>query len=838
VTSHPAHRLPFFEEWSLWKTVALRGAGFPIHTLEPLAAPELIEALDDVLHCEAAHQTAREKAKELCRQRLQGADEEQRKTWRRANRLLKKGRMPEPISGESRSQTLFRQVGATREWVEQARQRLDQELDRQHQRVSEYLREVAGQDRLREAVAWQNPHALRTAIDPLARSPIASRNQQLRSREELLVSYLQRYCAKNDSIGFFGPFGWAQCQDEGPALSLQCGPGVERNCRAYFEYWAIDALVQAARRLPRLWPWLFVSLHPWWVLAGPHLVDPRGRTMTLQPGIAQLLDLCDGRRTAGELARALARDPGNRFQNEQQVMGVMDEFIRQGALAVGLNVPVVPRAERILRHRLTAVGDSGLRDDLLAKLDDLTAKRDAVLVARGESDKLLEAIDTLEVAFANLTGKGASRHQGQVYAGRALVYADCNRDVELRFGPDCYQRLGPSLSLVLRSARWYSREIGQRFGAAVAELHAGAAQRFGSDNVPLTMLWGALHDAADRVVNQVAAELQERWAGVLDWQEDERHVQFKAAELRQSVEEQFAAPAPGWPQAHFQSPDLMLAAKSEQDIAKGSFLFVMGETHANGNTLMQPVFLENSPDPNSLLEAYRLDQPLPQFMTVIARNHRGHRVAPDSLAAGDLHLAINDAASWRDPRQVVAIGSLILKRDEQGWALHSLADRRRFPLEAFYRVFLGYRSGTRFKPVAGGAHVPRITIDQLVLHRETWQVANRSLHFVGITNEAECLIAIRKWVRALGLPRWVFMRFASESKPIYVDLESPVSLRVMVKALRQDRKESPDGELVISEMLPTPEQCWLTDKHGQRYSSELRLVLFDDKPIKLSPKGD
>jgi hypothetical protein len=30
----------------------------------------------------------------------------------------------------------------------------------------------------------------------------------VRRREEVIASYWQRYCSKNDTIGFFGPLGW------------------------------------------------------------------------------------------------------------------------------------------------------------------------------------------------------------------------------------------------------------------------------------------------------------------------------------------------------------------------------------------------------------------------------------------------------------------------------------------------------------------------------------------------------------------------------------------------------------------------------------------------------
>ena len=83
-------------------------------------------------------------------------------------------------------------------------------------RLSAALHEAAGLPALREAVAWQNRHALTTGIDVLVRRgpEPGKRNAQHRQHEALVASYLQRYCAKNDSIGFFGPVGWSQIDDD------------------------------------------------------------------------------------------------------------------------------------------------------------------------------------------------------------------------------------------------------------------------------------------------------------------------------------------------------------------------------------------------------------------------------------------------------------------------------------------------------------------------------------------------------------------------------------------------------------------------------------------------
>lgn len=93
-------------------------------------------------------------------------------------------------------------------------------LDLFGDREDEQLPALAGDPGFREAVTWQNRAALRNAVDRV--SPADSGGRQ-RRRLETVASYWQRYCAKNDTIGFFGPLAWGQFTDDGPALSVRSG---------------------------------------------------------------------------------------------------------------------------------------------------------------------------------------------------------------------------------------------------------------------------------------------------------------------------------------------------------------------------------------------------------------------------------------------------------------------------------------------------------------------------------------------------------------------------------------------------------------------------------------
>jgi len=86
------------------------------------------------------------------------------------------------------------------------------------------LREIAADPAFREAVTWQNRDVLANAVDGLLKAAGQTSNQ--RRREEIVARYWQRYCAKNDTIGSFGPLAWGELRDDGPALKSGLFSGV------------------------------------------------------------------------------------------------------------------------------------------------------------------------------------------------------------------------------------------------------------------------------------------------------------------------------------------------------------------------------------------------------------------------------------------------------------------------------------------------------------------------------------------------------------------------------------------------------------------------------------
>ena len=70
---------------------------------------------------------------------------------------------------------------------------------------------------------------------------------------------------------------------------------------------------------------------------------------------------------------------------------------------------------------------------------------------------------------------------------------------------------------------------------------------------------------------------------------------------------------------------------------------------------------------------------------------------------------------------------------------------------------------------------------------------------------------------------------SGEKKPYYVDSQSTILINLVAKAVRKAVQAAAGGgaSIKITEMLPGPEHCWLTDSCGGHYTSELRMVTVD-----------
>jgi hypothetical protein len=576
------------------------------------------------------------------------------------------------------------------------------------------LREVACDPAFREAMTWQNPAAVANALDRVA-AGAATTTGRARRREDVVASYWQRYCAKNDTIGFYGPLAWGRIEDApAPALHARSG-GLIRERSVHLESWGVQTLART--------------------------LDPE------------------------------------------------------------LRVALGPRSEDDLRAQLERHPDAALRARGLEALGALEAARDAL--ARADREELPAALVALDAEFVRLTGAAPTRNPGRAYGARTLAYVDCTRDLDTTLGPDLLAELAPALTALFEAGRWFCGRI-QAIADAVIEAALPAEGRlpFGAIIprilVPLMRLPPAI--AAE------VAELQRRMGALLEDRDP--------STLAERARAAFADHGPAWPLAVYQSADVQIAARDEQAIAAGDYLAVVGDIHPGSNPLLQGCFGDRHPSQATMYELLRheagprLASLLPPWGPGMQVDARGAPLFGDDA----IHISINPESSAPDGQRTWRADELWV----EGRDVVDATGELRVALADVFAMPIFVAAVRTFDPWPATAHAARLTVGRVVLRRESWAAPAAD-----IPRAAEDFVA---WARRLGMPRRVFVKTPIERKPFYLDLDSPVLRRIALRHIRAAATAGSEEPIRFSEMLPDPDQCWLSDPQGRHYASELRLI--------------
>ena len=228
------HLVALGGSWSVWRWACLRATGFPASAVLELADAELASAADHWLDLETATARARATLITECKAALDRVTGDAQRSVRRALKQLWQHRVPEPIADEAAERARAGFAGAA-ERLQIGTGELGASYQRARRAASEALRRIGADDRFRQAVLWQNRSAVGTGIDWLLRQPITATDSQTRKNERLIASYLQRYCVKNDTIGFFGPVGWTRFVDSGGFMQRP-GASLLAERTVYYEY--------------------------------------------------------------------------------------------------------------------------------------------------------------------------------------------------------------------------------------------------------------------------------------------------------------------------------------------------------------------------------------------------------------------------------------------------------------------------------------------------------------------------------------------------------------------------------------------------------------------------
>ncbi|MEU0414330.1 lantibiotic dehydratase [Streptomyces griseorubiginosus] len=703
------------------------------------------------------------------------------------------------------------------------------------------VRRFRGEPALRDALLVSSEQAagrLTSWLDRHADDPGRWRSAD-RQALITLVRYLQRVCAKNETISHFGPFTVGAFSSDGEGVDWRPGTLTRTTLLSRWAAQAVaESLVPDRLRRPRRAPGAFLDGCELRVAAFRHTLSGDVRdACTVSPPVvlpveeACLLAACDGSRTLTELAehvRGAATDP-----DVDTVRGSLERLAALGAVSLGPQLPYG------IGDSLTGVEDlatparSGNPDEPAARIARLRALLNDLASAPYERRR--EQVDALKEAFKELTGRQSRRESDlRFYADHGLFTEDCTAPVtDVRFGRRIHdlvaRELTPLHDLLLMPARL-------RHDGARRHVAAWYRSRFGDRSVSLDRYLAAFMadiDVHEDRLGDVDRRIRERQATVEADLLPSEEVGPDAPDYhcyRIPADAVLAATRSVPPLPAMCSPDAMIVARSREAVAHGDFQVVVGDAHATEDNLSHGMFSPHvsASQPQfaaELVEAYGGLVSPDETVVDVTQCHRNATFVRSDLPCPDLE-AYDPAPRGR--REVIALweldvvpeaGALHLRHRRSGHRIRPMAAPLAWcglsvnPME----VFAFPSRVTALAAAPERRHVPRLMSGRVVLQRERWRIPVADV----LTPTPEtAFLATQRLRRRLRLPRHVFAKVKSQPKPVYCDLDSPLLVRSLLGLLSRDHED-----VEISEMLPGPENLWW-EIDGDRRTSELRYTVF------------
>jgi hypothetical protein len=273
------------------------------------------------------------------------------------------------------------------------------------------------------------------------------------------------------------------------------------------------------------------------------------------------------------------------------------------------------------------------------------------------------------------------------------------------------------------------------------------------------------------------------------------------------------------------SIDLLIGASDVEAWSRGEYELVAGDVHDTAlvwGWALQFHEERRRVESEMVRALGALRRPMP-FVTVLASRRTGLLPSEFPGPVVELGGVSARASAWRLPFDDLQVES-------DGRTARLLSTRLgtevclyNGEMESLVQTAFGL---PRIRPlrVSLGAHTPRVSLGGAVLQREQWRLEaeDRDALLACKDDRARLKTAVAIWAR-MGLPDHVFAKFPGERKPVLLDVRSPALLRVFVNLLEQK------GEVMLSEMLPSPGQLWLGAASG-RHTAELRCCFLWGAP--------
>ncbi len=674
-----------------------------------------------------------------------------------------RGRRPLPSGGAIPADWLQR-WNTVAEAIAAAQGRLSAAAGADEREAAASFAELVADPRFLDALACSGPGVYRD----IGRGRLSG----ARLRRQV-ASYAQRLAAKCETMSFFGPINYATIRTGLGSPAVLSWQGY-RECsarRAYLSAWAFD------------------QVHAQ-VLASPGLLGslvPRRKTFARIPAgdqaLATLASHADGVRTVAEISALAGLTPG-------EAAGALQVAVDRGLLTHDLT-PAATEIDpvRWLHRRLGAQGDRRLHD-VIGLLERYPASDAAAKLA-------LQAELGSPGASAGPAAPAAVRPK--FYNDRLAVTEAAAGTLDLQIGADLARDLATAVPAVLDLLAHVAVRTRRRTNGSVA-------RTLGPGLFPFTTVL--------RTCASLSAEHD-------PWLRDAIARSVAAAGSR-VAEIDLAGMIPDPPPPNLPvlcSADVMVATASLPGYRGGRDLLVVGDYH--DAPLLTPWALQFHADAAGILAAR--DQCIRKVLgehravSVVARRNTG--LPPLRFPGPVVEIGPVD-----DPAERIPLDRLYVRSDGKRASLHAAGQDGELFLHngeldtGVHTAFALPRIRPPMLPDAG--YLPRLRYGGVVLSRRRWRL------LPGPLDEATDRpggpfwsdgLALRRALRAAGVPARFFAKASHERKPVYVDLDSPLLTDGLLRLARNAQS------LHATEPMPGPDQMWLRDG-PLRFAAELRCV--------------
>ncbi|MDQ6765815.1 MAG: lantibiotic dehydratase [Verrucomicrobiota bacterium] len=644
------------------------------------------------------------------------------------------------------------------------------------------------------------------------------RNARARERERHLLLYLQRVCAKNDTFSEFGPSTWGTIVSAPNAPVFSPQPGVVQRT-AFLERWTAHSLAAALNADPDVRAEMMPRLHPNGSLAGSHFRrGDTGEVISLSADARALAERCDGQTSAHSLGAA---------------DGLLSDLAARGVIRWECEVPALePNAFDVLTHDIEHWRDSPLRDRWLERacaIADLPHAFPEERRREARQSIMAEARERLDDLGTKVAGPRRS-----LYAATNPIAEECSRAVEFVLSEAMTDRLVQDIEPWIDLWRDTYAFVASRVAGTLrgllksAPVHDGACslpaflRHCAANQLPLTGhgLVAPAHIAFQEV-KAAFRKIAEAHAQAPEW----LLTADDCAIVRRSFE------YPKFDEFTYPSADLQISAKTPEEMIDGRGQWIVSELHPPVALLHHALYW-SCPDKAALSDALARGvhgQPSALF-GFFAADFTAHTTVRLIDAMPESATFVGEDRSHPKWRSVPPSEVEVFADENTG----DVALRKRGSHEYLGSFARGWIIPLGFHPFHFGRapHMPRLRCGDAIVQRRSWTVTREEL-LVGDTSgiSADLVLAIEQLRAEKDWPRHIYIRPTEQAlrrsgaegrdkdtKPVFVDLESYLSLEIFYRWLKKS------GELEVTEMLPDPDHlCW-QETDGRR-TFELRTLL-------------